>query len=36
MFVGPLCYFELVRMVRRGRLFALRLAFGLVLLGIVY
>jgi ABC-type Na+ efflux pump permease subunit len=35
MFVGPLCYFELVRMARRGRLFALRLAFGLVLLGIV-
>ena len=35
MFVGPLCYFELVRMARRGRLFALRFAFGLVLLGIV-
>ena len=35
MFVGPLCYFELVRMARRGRLFALRLVFGLVLLGIL-
>jgi ABC-type transport system involved in multi-copper enzyme maturation permease subunit len=35
MFVGPLCYFELVRMARRGRLFALRFAFGLILLGIV-
>jgi ABC-type transport system involved in multi-copper enzyme maturation permease subunit len=35
MFAGPLCYFELVRMARRGRLFALRLAFGLVLLGIM-
>ncbi len=35
MFAGPLCYFELVRMARRSRMFALRLAFGLVLLGIM-
>jgi len=35
MFAGPVCHFDLVRMARRGRLFALRFAFGLVVLGIV-
>jgi ABC-type transport system involved in multi-copper enzyme maturation permease subunit len=35
MFAGPICHFDLVRMARRGRLFALRFAFGLLLLGIM-
>jgi hypothetical protein len=35
MFAGPVCYFDLVRTARRGRLFALRSAFGLLLLGIM-
>jgi ABC-type Na+ efflux pump permease subunit len=35
MFAGPVCHFELVRMARRGRLFALRFAFGLLVLGIM-
>lgn len=33
MFAGPVCHFELVRIARRGRMFAVRSAFGLLLLG---
>ncbi|MDR3637428.1 MAG: ABC transporter permease subunit [Isosphaeraceae bacterium] len=35
MFAGPVCHFELVRIARRGRTFAVRFAFGLFLLGAV-
>ena len=35
MFAGPVCHFDLVRMARRGRLFALRFAFGMLVLGIM-
>ena len=35
MFVGHLCYVELLRSARRGRLFALRSVFGVALLAII-
>ena len=35
MFAGPVCHFELVRIARQGRLFALRFGFGMVVLGMI-
>src|SRR4051812_1739793 len=32
---GPVCHFELIRLARRRRFYALRFAFGAVLLGVL-